>query len=54
MGVYEANSKMIKTELNINNDKTITDWMNFCRYVYADVSINKREIIGGDCGNWWK
>lgn len=38
---------MIKTELNINNDKIITDQKNFSRYVCVDVRIHKREMIVG-------
>lgn len=47
MWVYGANSEMIKTELNINNDKTITDWKNFCRDVCVDICARKCEMIGG-------
>nr|XP_042902419.1 uncharacterized protein LOC122270154 [Parasteatoda tepidariorum] len=47
MWVHEANSEMITTELNINNDKTITDWKNFCRDFCVDICTRKREMIGG-------
>lgn len=46
MCVSEANSKMNMIELNIINNKTLTDWKNFCRDVYVDVCIRKREMIG--------